>query len=151
MVHVFLRAALIAVAATLAGCGSDQLPTYPVRGQLMAGGQPAANAFVVFHPQGDDERLRKLRPTGRVAGDGSFTLTTYIADDGAPRGEYVVTVEWPGIDPDMPASSEDSEAALSGPDRLQGRYQDAAASSLRATIVAGANTLPPIEVQLPTN
>jgi hypothetical protein len=115
----------------------------------MSAGQPCANAFVIFHPRGGNERLQKLRPTARVGSDGYFRLGTYQAEDGAPLGDYAITVEWPGPDPNIPLAAGDEEAAMSGPDRLGGKYQNAATSELAATIAPGENELPPIEVQLP--
>src|SRR5436309_2942675 len=74
-----------------AGCGSsDRAGLQPVKGTLRVNGQPAAAALVTFHPTGADA----ARPTGRVGGDGTFTLTTRVAGDGAPVGEYRVTVTW---------------------------------------------------------
>ena len=34
------------------------------------------------------------KPVATVAEDGTFTLTMYAAGDGAPEGEYGVTVDW---------------------------------------------------------
>ena len=65
----------------------------PVRGQVTIAGQPAAGAFVVFHPV--DPNDPKTAPAqAYVKDDGSFVLTTYESEDGATPGDYVVTVEW---------------------------------------------------------
>jgi hypothetical protein len=58
---------------------------------------PAADALVVFHPT--DPAFEKQiggKPLATVRPDGSYTMTTYAPDDGAPEGEYGVTVEWRG-------------------------------------------------------
>ena len=56
----------------------------------------AAGAMVVFHPVSPDlEKLIGGKPTARkVNDDGTFTLTTYEDGDGAPEGEYGVTIQW---------------------------------------------------------
>src|SRR5262245_41467474 len=107
--------ALAAFAAALIACTSctkhdSRVPVYPVHGQVLVADKPAKNAFVVFHPAGTDGP-EALRPYGHAAADGSFKLTTFEADDGAPAGEYQVSVVWladvGGEDP---------------PDQLKGRY-----------------------------
>src|SRR5882672_7315648 len=73
-------------------CGGKDIPTvYPVRGEVLVNGQPAAGAVIVFNPR-DKEKLRQAYAT--VQADGSFKLSTYGKFDGAAAGEYVVTVSW---------------------------------------------------------
>jgi hypothetical protein len=50
---------------------------------------------VVFHPK-DNADPQAPRPFGTAGADGSFGLTTSRPGDGAPAGEYRVTVIWPG-------------------------------------------------------
>ena len=51
-----------------------------------------------------------------VQSDGSFHLTTFATRDGAPVGDFALTVTWPG--PRVKGQGEDEP----GPDRLQQRY-----------------------------
>src|SRR5687767_10889460 len=92
--------ALAAFALAGAGCGPSDpglKPVYPVQGSLFVKGKPAKGAVVMFHPLPlETGRPTALRSRGTVGDDGSFRLTTYNTDDGAPAGEYVVTVYWPG-------------------------------------------------------
>jgi hypothetical protein len=67
-----------------------------------------------------------------VQPDGSFTVSTYGDNDGAPAGDYTVAVTW-----------EDPESKS---DRFNGRYGPGT-SQLAATIKDGANELPPIELK----
>jgi len=115
------------------GCGKgrERQPVYPVRGQVFIQGQPAAEAFVVFHPVKDDG-AQALRPYGYVSADGSFTLTTYEQGDGAPSGEYGVAIVWP----------EGEE----GHDRLNGRYMDPKKTKLRAEVKNGPTELAPFRL-----
>jgi len=112
----------------------SRVPVYPVRGQVLVGDRPAAKAFVVLHPaDGDDPQA--LRPYGHAVEDGSFKLTTYEPGDGAPAGEYRVTVVWLA-----PGGGEDP------PDLLKGRYRDPAASPLRVTIPKDSTELTPFKL-----
>ena len=70
---------------------SSKMTVYAVTGIVLLDGEPAEGATVVLHP---DDRSLSIRPRGVVDADGSFQLTTYLPGDGAPVGEYKVTIEW---------------------------------------------------------
>ncbi len=93
-----LRVLAAPFAALLAaGCGGTGKPeAVPAGGQVMfKKSTPAAGALVVFHPLDPDyEKRIGGKPFAKVKDDGTFTLTTYAEDDGAPEGEYGVTVDW---------------------------------------------------------
>lgn len=120
---VFLTGLVVAIGLC---CSCSQQgggkPVYPVRGHVFVGDRPAVQAFVVFHPVNDDDP-QATRPYGHVGADGAFTLTTYDPGDGAPAGEYVVTVVW------LAATGGEDR-----PDRLKGRYRDPKTCTLRASI-----------------
>jgi hypothetical protein len=59
-----------------------------------------------------------MRPHATVQSDGSFHLTTFATRDGAPVGDFALTVTWPG--PRIKGQGDDEP----GPDRLQQRYAD---------------------------
>jgi hypothetical protein len=66
----------------------------PVKGRVFVDGVALADAVVGFHAiQGGDPRRSA---DGLSEADGSFLLSTYAAFDGAPPGEYAVTVVKPG-------------------------------------------------------
>jgi hypothetical protein len=111
----------------------NRKPVFPVRGQVFVQDKPAVGAFVLLIPLHEPAQPIDPRPRGQVENDGSFTLSTYDANDGAPAGDYVVTITWPG--------GEDPE------DKLLGRYSDRARSKLRATVRAGPNELPPFRLR----
>src|SRR3954454_14523350 len=79
------------VAALVAGCAGKKTSPQPVSGQVLVDGKPAPRAQVTFHPTDDKN---PARPTGQVDEQGRFTLTTERSGDGAPSGEYRVTVVW---------------------------------------------------------
>ena len=118
---------------------SDRVPVFPVRGELFFDGQPAEGALVIFHPVAPPEP-RTTNPNGRVQADGSFQLTTYESADGAPVGDYVVTVFWP----EPPKSPIDHPAM--GPDRLGNRYINPETSTMQVTVNEGENILEPIRL-----
>jgi hypothetical protein len=109
---------------------ANRKPTHPVRGKVFFEGSPPPQAYVVF--QGTDPKdKRPVRADGPVEADGSFVLSTYTAYDGAPVGEYNVTVVWrkPFYD----------AAGKPGPNLLPERYAKAETSGLKATVKAGPN------------
>jgi hypothetical protein len=131
----------------LLSCGKGREPVYAVRGKVLCNGQPAVHAFVIFHPVGGSEVVQRMRPYGTVGPDGTFALNTYRDGDGAPLGEYAVTIEWPSADPWNPPDPGDPESAPTGPDRLRGRYANPDTSGLRATVTEGENELEPFEIR----
>jgi hypothetical protein len=112
-------------------CGRQGKSVYPVRGQVLYEGKPLANAFVVCHPL--EKTARAVRPSATTDTDGWFCLSTYQTDDGAPPGDYTVTVEWRKV---TVIDSETSE--LSG-NLLPARYSKPQTSKLRINVIAGAN------------
>ena len=116
------------------------IPVFPVTGKVLVNGEPAPNARVIFHPL--DPEL-KLFPLGDADAQGVFQLSTYMKDDGAPAGEYTVTIVWQ--DPPPPGSAAD---APSGPDRLKGAYANIADSKLKVEITERPNELQPFELKI---
>ncbi|MBN1911736.1 MAG: hypothetical protein JW818_18490 [Pirellulales bacterium] len=126
---------LIVVAGS---CGhSDRVTVHLVEGSAFCQSKPVTGALVVFHPLDPSEKLQKLRPAGKVDAEGRFVLSTYGPKDGAPEGEYRVTIVW-------------ASAAVEGkpgPDRFGGRYASPQKSPLTATVTAGKNTIEPFDLQ----
>lgn len=120
---VFLLTACAAL--TCAACGKHaRKATFPVSGKMFWKNSsfPAAGAHVVFHPLDDSspENWPAGYPHGKVAVDGSFSLSTYSDDDGAPAGRYAVLVTW--VRQKQGAGEEEEEE--DGPDVLDGAYAD---------------------------
>jgi len=89
----FLLIAIVAVACD----GPKRKPAFPTQGKLLIGNQPVANVTLFFQPVGttDAEPTRAYATTSL---DGTFSLTTYEANDGAPEGDYVVTLLYEPVD-----------------------------------------------------
>jgi hypothetical protein len=85
---VRLSYALVAmVSLTFVGCGGSGVPPVPVSGKVLWKGQPVTEATITFL-----SKTGGRSASGRTSADGSFTLTTNRTGDGAPPGEYAVTV-----------------------------------------------------------
>src|SRR5262245_9309643 len=82
-----------ALALWAAGCGSGRRAVDPASGQVVAGKdkKPATGAMVMFHPVHEDGGPI-YKPVAYVDEQGQYQLTTYTKGDGAPAGEYVVTL-----------------------------------------------------------
>ena len=113
------------------GCGSSgKTPTYPVKGQITVNGEPAAHARVVLVPS--DPNAPK--PVGFAKDDGSFEVSTFGNNDGAPKGDYKVLVEW--------REPKDGNPRERGVDKLGGKFMVADKTPLTATVTTGINELP---------
>ena len=138
-----LRIAMAVVATAslgqLIGCssGEGRRATNLATGNVKVQGKAAPGATLVFHPEkewGKDEP----KPRATVKQDGSFEVTTYEGTDGAPEGNYTVTVEWY-----VPNKPDDGNVT----NRAPAKYGKAQSSPLKVSIGTGPNTLPPFELK----
>jgi hypothetical protein len=124
----------------LVGCGNGKPPTLPVTGKVIfAKNKPAVGALVVFHPK-EAAREKQIggKPFGKVDESGNFTLTTYAENDGAPEGEYAVTIDWRAA---ASGKLSLSGEGASGKPLLKAIYSDPTKPTLSATVRKGeANT-----------
>jgi hypothetical protein len=121
-----------------AGCDPGRPAAVPAGGKVTyKKTQVPAGALVVFHPA--DPAFEKRvggKPAAKVGDDGSFRLTTYEAGDGAPPGEYGVTVDWQrkgragGL-------SLGGEGGGGGPSVLNPRYSDPRRPFAAVTVTPG--------------
>jgi hypothetical protein len=128
-----LTAAVLVLAMT--GCGGSRKPVVSVRGQVMFRGKPANGALVVFNPVGQTDP-KAVRPQGLVGSDGTFEVGTYGEKDGAPTGEYAVTVVWLIENPRTKKEWSPLPTRYMAPDQ----------SGLRVTIHDGPNELQPFQL-----
>lgn len=132
------------LAGALSGCGSggdpDRLPVFPAKGHITFQGEPVPGAFVVLHPKHAPEGTETVRPRAQVNPDGSFELTSYETGDGAPAGEYAVTVQWHKL------VKHGSDVAP-GPNVLPKKYAGPQTSPLTVRIAEDQNDLAPIVVR----
>lgn len=130
--------ALIAVVLLSFGCEGNKGPrVYPVKGRVILNGQPAANVRVMFHPEQPWEGTMSV-PAAWTEADGTFTLTTFSANDGAPAGDYRVVLEVP----------EYRTNKGEGPNRMPDPYSNYQTTPLKAHVDPQPNDLAPIEVKV---
>ncbi|MFH5804178.1 hypothetical protein [Alienimonas sp. DA493] len=138
------RVGILPAAACLAalwpvGCSDKEAweaETQPVSGTLRINGKIPENAVLTLHPQGEPIDVRKSKPWGKVQSDGSFALQTYRQGDGAPPGDYDLTLVW-RKDPSV----------MGSPDQLGGAYDEVRESKWTVTVEEGREELAPIEVE----
>jgi len=72
-----------------AGCGGSNYPTAEVKGKVLYDGKPlVGGGQILFVPLAKEGKAS----TGEILPDGSFSLTTYDAGDGAILGEHRVEI-----------------------------------------------------------
>jgi hypothetical protein len=111
---------------------NNRRATQPVAGQVLLDGCPLPGKVVVFSQVSADGKKFTHTGDARIEADGSFVLCTYRASDGAPVGEYAVSIE-PGFSlvetPGKPRAETVPE-----------KYLKAETTPLRATVKEGKNT-----------
>jgi len=137
------RLVFVGVLFAMSSCSAEgpRLPVVPVKGKVTYQGKPLAEAQVYLSrvaeatPLTEDEK--KLRPRGFTQSDGTFQLTSYAANDGAPPGRYVV-----GVLKQVDGKASDDKVYVT-----PGRYANAKTSGLTAIVKAPATELPVIEIK----
>ncbi len=133
--------------AAIAGCSAKEAPrltVFPVRGRILIDRRPPAGAELTLHPLValEEPGNRSLLPSARVQEDGSFRVGSYLADDGAPAGEYNITLAWPKI------TIEGGEEVI-GPDQFNGRFNKPTNPIAKIRVKEEENEIPPIELNSP--
>jgi len=123
-------------------CSKSGPPLNPVHGKLLYKNQPLAGAVLVFHPP--EVNVKTIYPTGATEDDGTFWVRTGD-QEGAPAGDYVVTVTCPQEVPIKKKTISMGEKPESV-DLFRGAYANKAASTLRFEIKKGDNELAPINL-----
>lgn len=142
--HAFIahqpRAWLIATAACglliflTGGCrGEKSVACRPVSGKVLLGAKPVAEATVVFHRLDGAHPEGVPLPLAYTSADGSFSLTTLKSGDGAPLGEYAVTIEL------KQARMVGEELVRDGRQLLPARFATPAQTPLRYSVRPGEN------------
>jgi hypothetical protein len=138
---VILLLCFAAVNGCSKGKDPNQLPVFPASGHLSVKGQVPTGAFVVLHPKNGtatDSKGDVVRPRAVVKPDGSFVFGSYDSNDGAPSGEYSLTVEWRKI-----VKSADGSPVL-GPNVIPPKYARPQSSPVSIRIAEKSNELDPI-------
>lgn len=134
--------AVAALAALLAGCGPPEKvwpKRYPVSGRVTVDGKPAVRAVISFHPLAPHSDGLSYAASTFTGDDGEYKLTTVEAGDGAPPGEYKVTI----VANYVVKNGED----VTVPDLLHGKYKDAKTTPLQATVQEAENVIPTFDLK----
>ncbi|MDY3562834.1 metallophosphoesterase [Gemmata sp. JC673] len=107
--------------------------TFPVSGKLKLDGQPLAGAKVTLYTFNKTTEQYTAVCDGLSGADGRFNLTTYSRFDGAPSGEYAVTV--------VKSAKGFVDRGAKENNQLPAKYARPGASPLKATIKEGANEI----------
>ena len=143
--------------ALFAGCDTKtRLEVAPVSGRVESQGQGVPRATVIFHPTGNAaEGAKRLRPFGYADDAGNFKMKTYVTDDGAPPGEYQVTIiaasapsANSGPSKDGPAvESTPTTAGPKIPPAVSAKYANVETSGITVEIKEQDNQLEPFQLQ----
>ena len=152
---IFLRSKIITSALLVLfaiGCGGEEKPTgqlkaYPVFGKVNFEGKSLKNAEIkLFNMEKDDMAKNQVlpRPKGRVKEDGTFFISTYKAGDGAPIGEYALTISWKG---DLKGFDEEEDDLDDLPELLPYKYTVPMQTTVRVIVTEGENEVPEINIK----
>jgi hypothetical protein len=133
---------LAALLCLFTGCGSSDdvaVELHPVRGEISFQGKPIAGAIVSLHPKvvGATDAPN---PRASVQADGRFELSTFAQHDGAPAGDYVLTVQW-----FRPVDRNGD--VVPGPNVLPKKYSKPETSKIDIRVASGSNDLPAITLR----
>ena len=83
---------ILSICLGAVSCSNKGVPLYPVHGRVLLDGKPMAGAMIILHPVGE-VGLNGLKPRALADADGWFKVYTYAIGDGAPAGQYAVTIQ----------------------------------------------------------
>ncbi|MFT3880894.1 MAG: hypothetical protein QM703_14680 [Gemmatales bacterium] len=138
--HRFAAILVLGLGLLCASCGKKEaarLPVYPVHGKILVDGKPVEKVMVVLHPLDGLDLQGAPKPFAKTNADGSYNLSTYDPQDGAPAGKYAVLIYWFRNDPDDDGNT----------DRFQKRYGNPAAPVMKVDITPGVNSLKTLDVK----
>jgi hypothetical protein len=139
------------VSLPLTGCGDGRLDVAPVRGRVVHGGKGVPRAVIIFHPSEElAEQAGKMKPFAYADDEGNFQLKTYVDGDGAPPGDYRVSIiarSSPGgrrPAKDAPVGEQPTVgAAVRIPPEISNKYGNVDTSGIQVTVHEGENDLEP--------
>lgn len=139
----------------MVGCSrhsSPPIPLIPVTGTVLSQGKGVPGVQLVLvaadaSPSNPTDELTNYYPHGVTDAAGRFELSTFVAGDGAPLGNWIVTMTWP--DERVPAAVKEQLLASGDqlPDRLRGRYASRERSKFKVKITESPTTLPTLHIE----
>lgn len=124
----------------VAGCGGDSNPEgialVSAKGKILVDSKPVTGLVVQLKPKFDWKSDKVPLPHAVTDKDGNFILETFKTADGAPAGEYEVSVVSP---------SNEGLGRISDP--IGSRYADASKSGLTVKIGDQETTIPDFQLK----
>lgn len=121
--------AIAAVVCSLAGCGAAKHPwetVFPATGVVSIDGKPLGGAVITLIPE-DSKFPDTVRPRATSKDDGTFAISTYKTNDGAPAGSYkALVLHYPVVG--------SKETPNAGPNDLPRKYSKAETTDLKLQI-----------------
>lgn len=137
-----LALAALSLAAPSCGDGPKRKPTFPTEGKLLLNGK-AYGGITVFFYSTDPSETEPTRPFGVTNADGTFALTTSAQNDGAPAGEYAVTLLYEPLDSPLMRAAKGPK-----PPPIDKKFADPKTTPLRAKVEArDKNVLDPLDAK----
>jgi len=126
--------------ACLSGCQAKKPweTAVPTSGTVTFNGKAISGAEVTLAPTGADVP-NSVRPSATTKADGTFKLTTHVQEDGAPVGEYQVSVIWHPL-------VETGGGPSRGGNKLPERFSRPDTSKITATVKPEGGALPPFNL-----
>lgn len=141
--RVLLYLGCLLLIAIHSGCEKriKRLPVYQVSGKILVNGEPAEHAQISLQPiKTPAKGERVIIPNAVALADGTFNVGTYTGSDGAPAGEYSITVIWPTV-------TVEGGEEIFGPDRLKGFYRLPDNPLPKFTVQERDNEIPTIDIR----
>jgi hypothetical protein len=126
----------------LNSCSSkDGVKLYPVHGKVMFNDKPTEGALVTLYAQNPASKMSQV-PTAYVKADGTFAIGTLEPEDGAPAGDYKVSILW--FPPDARARSAEGGAVAN---LLPANYGSPTTSGLQIQVKEQPNEVPAFQLK----
>ena len=123
--------ALCLTVLCFSGCKEvrDEKKAYPITGKILVDGKPVEGLQIQLHDKSGVDTSKPTFPTASTDAAGNLKVSTYAEGDGAPEGEYTLTVEWKDFNV--------VSRSYSGPDKLNKKYSDPKKSSVQLSVGPG--------------
>jgi hypothetical protein len=136
------------------GCGGeDRLEVSQVRGRVVYKGRGVPRATVIFFPQGATvDEVGTMRPFAYADDEGNFELKTYVDGDGAPPGDYRVSIiasstTAPGqLTKDRSGGAAAPAPGIQIPATVTRKFANVDSAGIQVQVKEGENNLDPFEL-----
>jgi len=122
----------------ISGCGEElsfksTVPVFPASGKILYLGKPLAGVILIFHSTDVNQKIKSQATTDE---DGKFVATTFKTADGAPEGDYTITLVVPSNESDSTREDAATERQFrkERPVRFPSKYQNPATSPLKVKV-----------------